>query len=242
MIQKRKLIDTTWDVVNWLFPPICVGCGDPGEAICSVCQLSIERIPIAHCQLCGIPLTVLGICKNCQSNSPAYDELFCYAYYSGLIRKSVQQLKYIRDLGMGRELAKLLAADVNMFSAKIDLVIPMPLSKQRLKLRGYNQSAAITSHLTQLLGWTHMPQALKKIKDTESQVHLTVAERLANLDGAFEADIELVEGKRVLILDDVFTTGATMRQATKALKIAGASRIFAVTIARTLMIHEKSFD
>ena len=139
---------------------------------------------------------------------------------------------------MGRLLATLITPHLKDQFDPIDLLIPMPLSAERMKSRGYNQAAVITSHVAELTSWPYVPKALKKIKDTESQVHLTVDERMANLDGAFEAEPYLVSGKRVLILDDVFTTGATMRQATKALKSAGAEKIFAVTIARTLLIHE----
>lgn len=139
---------------------------------------------------------------------------------------------------MGRQLAKLIAPQLTKIFTDIDLVVPMPLSAQRMRLRGYNQAEAISRHLARLTGWVNMPKALRKIRNTESQVHLSVVERMANLDGAFEADPNLVRGRRVLLLDDVFTTGATMRQASKALRTAGARYIFAVTIARTLLNHE----
>ncbi|MGB4595021.1 MAG: ComF family protein [Anaerolineaceae bacterium] len=171
------------------------------------------------------------------NHPPDFDQIYCYGAYSGLMRSAIRRLKYDRDLGMGRLLAKLIAPDLLAAFNDIELVVPMPLSIQRRRTRGYNQAEAITKYLTGINSWNHAPKALRKIKDTESQVHLSVVERLANLDGAFEAETVLVRGRRVLLLDDVFTTGATMRQASKALKRAGATSVVAAAIARTLLTH-----
>lgn len=238
MKLNEILADTSWKIADWLFPAVCVGCGEPGEAICEVCQLAITHIPEPRCRLCSRPLSSGNVCPSCLNYPPDLDQTYCYSAYTGLIRKAIQCLKYDRDLGMGRQLAKLIAPELTNLITDIDLVVPMPLSAQRMRLRGYNQADAISRHLARLTGWVNMPKALRKIRNTESQVHLSVVERMANLDGAFEADPNLVRGRRVLLLDDVFTTGATMRQASKALRTAGASYIFAVTIARTLLNHE----
>jgi competence protein ComFC len=235
---QQSLSDTSWKAADWLFPPVCVGCGDPGEAICEVCRLSITRIPDQHCRLCYRPLRLGGVCPSCINHPPNFDQIYCFAAYSGLMRKAIRHLKYDRDLGMGRLLSKFIVPDLLDLFDDIDLVIPMPLSAERMRTRGYNQSEAITKHLVNLTGWKHSPKALRKIRNTESQVHLSVVERLANLDGAFQAETDLVRGKRVLLLDDVFTTGATMRQASKALKTAGAMSVVSVAIARTLLNHE----
>jgi ComF family protein len=185
--------------------------------------------------LCGKPTFFAEVCTFCRDNPPDYEKFYSYAIYSGLVRKAIHQLKYRRDLGMGRIMAELIYSDLIRLFSPVDLVIPMPLSKERMKMRGYNQAAAITGHFCELSNWQHAPKALLKIKNTESQVHLSVEERMANLEGAFEADQDIVRGKKVLIVDDVFTTGSTMRQATKALKAGGASRVYAATIARALL-------
>lgn len=238
MNLQESLAHTSWKVADWLFPPVCAGCGEPGEAICEICRLAIDRIPAQHCRLCSRPMQMGGVCPSCINHPPDFDHIYCFSVYTGLMRKAIQHLKYDRDLGMGRLLAKLIAPDMNGLFHQIDLIIPMPLSAERMRMRGYNQAEAITKHLASLTGWMHTPKALRKIKDTESQVHLSVVERLANLDGAFQAEPNLVRGKQVVLLDDVFTTGATMRQASKALITAGATSVVAVAIARTLLTHE----
>lgn len=234
---QKSLTDITWKAADWLFPPVCVGCGEPGEAICDICKLSIPRLPDQHCLLCYRPMQSSGVCPSCMHHPPDFDKFYCFAAYSGLMRNAIQRLKYGRDLGMGRLLAKYIAPDLLNLFGDIDMVIPMPLSSERIRARGYNQSEAITKHLVDLTGWKHAPKALRKIRNTESQVHLSVVERLANLDGAFQAENDLVRAKRVLLLDDVFTTGATMRQASKALKTAGAIRVVSVAVARTMLNH-----
>lgn len=136
---------------------------------------------------------------------------------------------------MGRYFAKALVPLLLRKKEEIDLVIPMPLSKERMKLRGYNQATAIAKPLCEEFGWSCETSALVKIRETESQVHLSADERLSHLDGAFGADARIIIGKRILILDDVFTTGATMFHASKALREAGANQVLAVTVARTLL-------
>ncbi|HNY83941.1 MAG TPA: ComF family protein [Anaerolineaceae bacterium] len=225
-------------MLDWLFPPNCVGCGEPGHLICDICLKSIENLPKHTCQLCANPLHAAGICAYCQNSPPDYDKIYCYAVYSGVVRKAIQRLKYSRDLEMGRLIAKMMAPKLQALFQNANLIVPMPLSLKRFRERGYNQAEAITKPLSELIGWAHSSKALEKIRDTETQVHLSVAERLANLDGAFKADSELVIGKSIVLLDDVMTTGATMRQAAKALREAGAKEIYAATFARTALRTE----
>lgn len=139
-------------------------------------------------------------------------------------------------------MAKLMTPKLQSLFPNAELIIPMPLSRRRYRERGYNQAEAITKPLSEFTNRIHSPHALEKIRDTETQVHLSVAERLENLNGAFKADPQQVIGKRVVLLDDVMTTGATMRQAAKALRVAGAKEIYAVTFARAVLRRQQSFD
>ena len=119
----------------------------------------------------------------------------------------------------------------------IDLLIPVPLGKRRLKERGYNQVALVARPLAYQLGLQYEPGALVKARDTRSQVGLSISQRSENVQDAYQADSQVVRGKCVLIMDDVATTGSTISACTTALLTAGAQEVYALTIARALPHH-----
>ena len=119
----------------------------------------------------------------------------------------------------------------------IDMLIPVPLGKKRLKERGYNQVALVARPLAYQLGLRYEPGALVKARDTRSQVGLTISQRSENVQDAYQADSQVVKGKNVLILDDVATTGSTISACTTALLSAGAQEVYGLTIARALPHH-----
>ncbi len=117
------------------------------------------------------------------------------------------------------------------------MIIPIPLGKQRLKDRGYNQVALVAQPLAYHLGLVYAPQALWKSRDTRSQVGLNISQRRENVLNAYQADRSLVNGKSILVMDDVSTTGSTLSSSTEALLAAGARDVYAITIARALEHH-----
>ena len=119
----------------------------------------------------------------------------------------------------------------------IDLLIPVPLGKRRLKERGYNQVALVARPLAYLQGLQYEPGALVKARDTRSQVGLSISQRSENVQDAYQADSQVVKGKCVLIMDDVATTGSTISACTTALLSAGAQEVYVLTIARALPHH-----
>ena len=119
----------------------------------------------------------------------------------------------------------------------IDLLIPVPLGKRRLKERGYNQVALVARPLAYQLGLRYEPGALVKARDTRSQVGLSISQRSENVQDAYQADSQVVKGKCVLIMDDVATTGSTISACTTALLSAGAQEVYVLTIARALPHH-----
>jgi ComF family protein len=127
--------------------------------------------------------------------------------------------------------------DVMKLDWPIDLVVPIPLGKKRRRERGYNQVALVAMPLAASLEWPYVPQALKRTRDTRSQVGLSYEERRENITNAFVADARLVRDRAVLLMDDVATTGATLSAAASALNAAGARKIFALTLARALPHH-----
>ena len=119
----------------------------------------------------------------------------------------------------------------------VQAVLPVPLGKNRLKERGYNQVALVARPLAYEVGIEYIPQALQKTRETRSQVGLTLTQRHENVHNAYQADSQVVKGRSVLLMDDVATTGSTIAACTKSLLSAGAQEVYVLTIARALSHH-----
>jgi ComF family protein len=151
------------------------------------------------------------------------------------VRNALHDLKYRRNLGLGASLALHLENLLQNHQWNINLVAPVPLGKERRKQRGYNQGALIAQPLALALQLPYNPQILIRTRETQSQVDLTLSERQSNLDGAFQANNKVATNKRILIIDDVSTSGSTLDACAKALKKAGADTVFGLTIARAVL-------
>lgn len=224
-----------WIALDWIYPPVCVGCGEAGYRLCPDCQSKIEYIEGNLCKICGLPLARgRDLCRDCEVSPPPYDALRTLAKYEGVIRDCVHALKYKSNQSLGDHFSKGLADLVRMQVWSLDMVIPVPLSPFRIKTRGYNQSALLARPLAMRLSLQYKPFGLRRIRNTQSQVELTAEERSLNVRGAFQAVPEIVNGKRILLVDDVTTTGATIKECAKALRMAGAYEVFCLTLARPL--------
>jgi ComF family protein len=153
------------------------------------------------------------------------------ADYEGVIRECIHALKYEKRLGFGWFFSKPLSEIVIKEGWQPDLISPVPLSQERMRERGYNQAAQIAKPLAACLGVQYNPYGLVRIRDTKSQVGLSAGERRINVAGAFEAKTELVFGKKVLIIDDVMTTGATLGACADALRLAGSNEVYCLVLA-----------
>jgi ComF family protein len=153
------------------------------------------------------------------------------------VQNAIHRLKYRRDIGLGEALADQITGFVVDLGWPVDMVIPIPLGKQRLNERGYNQVAMVAMPLSNQLGLEYWPKALVRARETRSQVGLSAIERQENVRSAFLADGRKVKGRIVLLIDDVSTTGATLSSAAEALYTSGAQDVFAFTIARALPHH-----
>ena len=141
-------------------------------------------------------------------------------------------------MGIGDSLAQQLAEFVQGLEWDIDLLIPVPLGKRRLKERGYNQVGLIAQPLAYKIGVQYAPKALSKSRETRSQVGLSIDERKDNVRKAYQANPEVVKRKSILLIDDVATTGSTIHSCTESLLSAGAREVYAITIARALSHHD----
>ncbi len=205
----------------------------PGCSLCSKCKNDINYISGKICQICGGSLSQnAGICDECQLKPPAFDCARSLSHYGGIIRECIHALKYQNNRALGNYFAELLMPIIEKEGWLIDTVIPVPLSQERLKERGYNQAAAIAHPLALFLACPYQPFGLQQVRDTRSQVGLTAEGRRLNVIDAFKAVPELVFQKNILLVDDVMTTGATLESCASALKNAGSGKVFCITIAR----------
>ena len=146
-------------------------------------------------------------------------------------------MKYRRNIAFGESIAMQMAEFVQSLHWPIDVMIPVPLGKKRLKERGYNQVTLVARPLAYQLGWMYDPDALWKTRETRSQVGLSISQRSENVQDAYQADPAAVKHKSILIMDDVATTGSTISACTAALLSAGAQEVYVLTIARALPHH-----
>ncbi|MDP2777980.1 MAG: ComF family protein [Anaerolineales bacterium] len=145
-------------------------------------------------------------------------------------------MKYRRDISMGDSLASQMVTFVKDLNWQIDLIVPIPLGRQRFKERGYNQVGMIAKPLALALNLRYAPNELLRRKETRSQVGLTKVERKANVQNAFQAGVGVI-GKSILVMDDVSTTGSTLSSGAEALYSSGAKDVYALTVARALPHH-----
>lgn len=222
-----------WSAMDWIYPPACAACGDPGYRVCSSCEAQIHLLEGDQCLVCGKLLNInLECCEDCQKNSPPFEALRNLASYDGVIRECMHALKYQNNRSLGEWFAVKLTSIVLKNEWQPDLVIPVPLSKLRMDERGYNQAALIAHPLAARLGLPYHPFALTRIRNTRSQVGLSANQRQVNVAGAFKAEPAIVKDLKVLLIDDVMTTGATLIACAQALKKAGAHVVYCLTIAR----------
>lgn len=226
-----------WQGVDWIFPPECAGCGQPGTRWCPDCQRAVQPVSGPICQICGIPMHTAGVCPDCRAQKPAFQLLRSWAVFQDPLRQALHQLKYRRNMGLGEVLTLQMLDFVKSLGWPIEALIPIPLSAARFQERGYNQVGLVARPLAMLMSWHYLPGALQRIRNTRSQVGLSAEERRQNVHNAFQADAKQVKGRCILLMDDVATTGATLESAAQAVRSAGASQVYALTIARAVLHH-----
>ena len=160
-----------------------------------------------------------------------------WAVFDSPVQNGLHTMKYRGNLALGEALASQMVEFLRSLQWELDLMIPIPLGKQRLKERGYNQVALVAQPLAYQSDLTYAPQALWKSRETRSQVGLNVSQRRENVSNAYQADPAVVHGKSILLMDDVATTGSTIVSSTQALLTCGARDVYAITIARALSHH-----
>lgn len=221
-----------------LFPERCLGCREiiaPRTLFCDTCHASFPWIPEAHCTRCALPFTspLAGVheCSECLTETRSFGRVFALGLYRGLLLNLIVRMKYHHEEPVAWRLGELLAGQVR--DKAYDLVVPVPLHVTRLRKRGYNQSAWLAKSLAKQEGLAWDPFVLRKVGLTPVQTGLPRGERLKNVRNSFAVDSDQVTGKRILLVDDVYTTGATLEACARVLKKAGAKEVDTSVIART---------
>src|SRR5436190_22416664 len=225
--MREKLASLLLSTTSFLFGGSCFVCrGAARSLLCAQCEAELPRLERPLCPRCALESPDGAVCGRCLSESPAYDATHAALAYDFPADALVAALKFRGELALAPLLAGLLAPKVR--ASRVDHVVPVPLSAERLRRRGYNQAVEIARHLGKVdLG------LCERTRDAPPQMELPYAERQKNVRGAFRC-MRTLDGARLAVVDDVMTTGATLAEMARALKAAGAAYVENWIVARTL--------
>lgn len=222
-------------LLNLVYPSKCPVCNGPSDGfrtspICVSCFSGIGRYRGPACSVCFEPLASehASTCGECLSKAPPFSRIMSYGLHEGALKQAVNLLKFHSAKGLARELGALVAS---MEIPPADFMVPVPLSARGLRERGFNQTLLIARAVSGKTGVSVRTGLLAKTKDTPPQVGLQAKARLKNVRGVFATSARL-RGEKVLLLDDVVTTTATVRECSKALLKAGAGDVTVLSVSR----------
>ena len=231
-------------VLDAVLPPRCIACGaivGAGTALCASCWPGLDLITAPQCACCGLPFDFdqgpQALCGACAATAPAYDRARAALRYNDLSARLIVGFKRADRTHMLPAFARWLQRAAGPLLEEADLVACVPLHRRRLLERRYNQSAMLAAALARLGGRPAAVDLLARIRATPSQGGLKRNQRFDNVRGAIAVRphrAALVPGSRILVVDDVFTTGATVEACARVLKRAGAGSVDVVTLARVV--------
>jgi ComF family protein len=228
-------------VLDIIFPQFCIQCGKEGGCLCPDCFNLIDILEYQFCPVCGKRLIQQNICDNCVDKTNLNGIFSASSYANFIIKKSVARLKYEPYLkNLSKTFADLIITHFSLLDnnrirgiLQNSILIPVPISKEKIKIRNFNQAQEIAKELSNKLNLPIFCDVLLKIKSTSPQVGLPSWKRKENVKNAFVcANPGKTKNRKILLIDDVFTTGSTMEECAKTLKNAGARQVFAVVVAR----------
>ena len=215
-----------------LFPPRCVGCRETGVLLCAKCREKCELINPPLCPRCGRPRPNGRLCPLCQRDPLRIDGVRSAVYFDGTLREAIHGFKYSNLQDLAIPLGKLMSDYWEKSPIPAEIIVPVPLHPDRLRERGYNQATLLTRELGKSIGLPIAENSLVRVRATLPQVELGAQERKENVRDAFRCSNAELKEKRILLIDDVCTTGATLEACSIALRQVGARSVWAFTLAR----------
>jgi len=232
-----EILTTTRNIwsglLTLIFPERCTGCNQLGSLFCDECRRKVRFVLPPLCPLCGYPSSENLVCPQCQRSPLAIDGIRSVAFFEGPLRQAVHAFKYQGLCTLAVPLARMMSACWQCEPLPADVIVPVPLHRRRLRERGYNQAGLLAQVLCRESNLPLYEDWLVRAKATSPQVELDAWARRKNVTGAFLCcQPEAVEGQRVLLIDDVCTTGSTLESCSLALRQAGARSVWAFTLGR----------
>ena len=236
--RSRRLSNSALEFFNQclnfgrsVLPQSCQLCGAEGapEPLCAACRADLPSLPSRRCTICAVPLATGSFCGSCLDRPPRYERVEAAFLYDYPLDALIHAYKYGGRLALARRLGTALAQTV---ARDVDVIVPMPLSRGRLAERGFNQALEIARIVAGHTRIALLPEACRKVAETPSQAALPWKERARNVRRAFVCDADLT-GRKVAVVDDVLTTGATLNELARVLLRAGAAGVRGWVVART---------
>jgi ComF family protein len=233
-------------LLSLILPSRCHTCqrhlrGEANPSFCLDCWETISLIDGPCCPRCGKPFASAAalshspghLCGDCRKRLPRFDQAVAAGWYEGVLAEAIHLFKYRGKTLLARPLGGLLVNAMNRLP-KLDGLVPVPLHPSRLREREFNQALLLCDYLKAETGLPVIYDGLERVRETPPQIGLSHKDRPRNVRRAFVTKRpERIEGRRIALVDDVFTTGATVNDCARALKKAGAERVCVLTVART---------
>ena len=239
-LQSKFLQHAVETVLTFLYPAQCRACDkslglEAVPYICDACWHDIQFIEPPWCEICGTP-NPENICDPCATNPPRYGKLRTIAFYETALQQAIHLFKFEKRKTLAKPLTQLILAHMpnDCRIEKCDFILPIPIHKKRLRERGFNQATLLAKGIAKATGVPIATDVLFRHRYTAAQSGLDREARQTNIIDAFQLrKKEVICGKHLLLIDDVFTTGATIREAVKVLWRADPAEIDVLTLART---------
>ncbi|MDO8291708.1 MAG: ComF family protein [Gallionella sp.] len=233
-IIRNYLLNIGANIRQFLPAQPCVMCGSMSHdgLWCVACDAALPYLDAPHCPVCALPTPAGEVCGHCLNDPPLFARTTAVFGYSFPLDKLIQAMKYGEQLALANAFAEKLALRIDK-SDLPDCIIPVPLHPAKLRERGFNQSLLLAATVARKLNLELLANACQRVRDTPPQSALPWKERKKNVRNAFRCDRDL-SGKRVALVDDVLTTGASLNALAEAVQKRGAAEISAWVVARTL--------